>query len=100
MKQTERITQMEQRLDRLSVAVMDLSSALDKYESALEDRDILSQYYVSKEWKKDFNDDEAGLLPNDLKRGVLSEDALWNVLADCRELNIRLSAFITKILQR
>ncbi|MBP5278015.1 MAG: DUF4298 domain-containing protein [Prevotella sp.] len=100
MKQTERITQMEQRLDRLSVAVMDLSSALDKYESALEDRDILSQYYGSKEWKKDFNDDEAGLLPNDLKRGVLSEDALWNVLADCRELNIRLSALITKILQR
>ena len=27
-----------------------------------------------------FADDEAGLLPKDLKRGVLSEDGLWNLL--------------------
>ena len=100
MKQTERITQMEQRLDRLSVAVMELSTALDKYEMALEDRDILSQYYGSEAWKKDFADDEAGLLPRDLKRGVLSEDGLWNVLSDCRELNIRLSELLTKIIKQ
>ena len=100
MKQTERITQMEQRLDRLSVAVMELSTALDKYETALEDRDILSQYYSSEAWKKDFADDEAGLLPRDLKRGVLSEDGLWNVLSDCKELNIRLSELLTKIIKQ
>ena len=42
---------------------------------------ILAEYYGSDEWKQDFADDEAGLLPKDLKRGVLSEDGIWNVLS-------------------
>ena len=41
---------------------------------------ILAEYYGSVEWKQDFADDEAGLLPKDLKRGVLSEDGIWNIL--------------------
>ncbi len=44
----------------------------------------------SEEWKQDYHDDEAGRLPSDLPRGVLSEDAVWNLLADCRELNIKM----------
>ena len=42
---------------------------------------ILAEYYGSDEWKQDFADDEAGLLPKDLKRGVLSEDGIWTVLS-------------------
>ena len=34
------------------------------------------------QWRKDFEADEAGKLPQDLKRGVLSEDGLWNLLSD------------------
>ena len=49
--------------------------------------DILSDYYGSDTWKQDFADDEAGLLPKDLKRGVLSEDAIWNLLADWQLYN-------------
>ena len=30
--------------------------------------------------------DEAGLLPAGLKRGVLSEDGVWNLLEDHRQL--------------
>lgn len=40
----------------------------------------LEAYYGSPEWKKDFADDEAGLLPKDLRRGVLSEDGIYNLL--------------------
>ena len=43
---------------------------------------VLSGYYVSEVCKQNFVDDEAGLLPEDLKRGVLSEDGLWNLLSD------------------
>ena len=39
-------------------------------------RDLLEAYYTSPEWKQDFADDEAGLLPPGLKRGVLSEDGI------------------------
>jgi len=34
----------------------------------------------------DFAADEAGNLPPDLKRGVLSEDGIWNLLSDYREI--------------
>ena len=35
-------------------------------------------------WKLDFAADEAGNLPPDLKRGILSEDGIWNLLTDYR----------------
>ena len=44
----------------------------------------LSKYYGSELWKQDFAADEAGNLPPDLKRGVLSEDGIWNLLFDYR----------------
>ena len=94
MVQTERIRQMEQRLDRASAAVMEFSAALDKYIAAQEALKALDEYYGSDEWKQDFADDEAGRLPQDLKRGVLSEDGIWNLLADNRSLQERLQEII------
>ena len=91
MEQIERIRQMELRLERSAAAVMELSAALDKYEAVQEDIKTLNQYYGSEEWKRDFADDEAGRLPADLKRGVLSEDGIWNLLSDAKELNDRLT---------
>ena len=82
---------MELRLERSAAAVMELSAALDKYEAVQEDIKTLNQYYGSEEWKRDFADDEAGRLPADLKRGVLSEDGIWNLLSDAKELNDRLT---------
>lgn len=86
MTQTERIKQMEQRLERASQSVMRLSAALDDYAEAQKDIRELNDYYGSDTWKQDFADDEAGRLPADLKRGVLSEDAIWNLLSDHREV--------------
>ena len=51
-----------------------------------EDVAELSKYYGSELWKQDFAADEAGNLPPDLKRGVLSEDGIWNLLSDYREI--------------
>ena len=86
-EQIARIRKMERNLDRALAAVKRLSTALDKYEDAQVAIAALDQYYGSEEWRQDFEDDEAGRLPADLKRGVLSEDGIWNLLTDCRELN-------------
>ena len=86
MEQIERIRQMELRMERAAKAVMELSAALDNYAAVQDDIAALEQYYGSEEWKQDFAADEAGLLPADLKRGVLSEDGIWNLLSDVREL--------------
>ena len=90
MEQEERITQMEQRMERAAAAVMSLSAALDRYEEVQEDISALEAYYDSEAWKQDFADDEAGKFSADLRRGVLSEDGIWNLLTDARELVERL----------
>ena len=82
----ERIKQMEERLNRVSDAVKRMSEALEAYESIKDDLNALNEYYGSKEWKQDLADDEAGLLPNDLKRGVLSEDGIWDVLSEHNDM--------------
>ena len=88
--QIERIRQMELRMERAARAVMELSAALENYEAVQEDITALEQYYGSEAWKQDYADDEAGLLPNNLRRGVLSEDGIWNLLSDASELNKRI----------
>ena len=89
-EQLQRIRKMERHLNRASAALKRLSSALDKYEEAKADIAALASYYGSDEWKQDFAADEAGLLPKNLKRGVLSEDGIWNLLEEHRELQNRI----------
>lgn len=89
-QQITRIRQMERRLNRATAAVKRLEAALDKWEAAQEAIAALDEYYGSDLWKQDFAADEAGRLPADLKRGVLSEDAIWDLLADVKELKARL----------
>ena len=100
MEQIERIKQMELHLDRASSAVMQLSAALDNYIDVQEYISVLDEYYSSDDWKQDYADDEAGLLPPNLRRGVLSEDAVWNLLSDTKEMNIRLLETVAEILKK
>ena len=95
MEQIERIKAMEHCLDRVSQAVMRLSAALDEYAEAQDSLRQLSDYYGSDLWKHDFADDSAGRLPKDLKRGVLSEDAVWNLLEDVRDLKACMATLLT-----
>lgn len=81
---------MEHRLDAISEATVALSEALDRYIALQDDVEQLDRYYGSEEWRTDLDADTAGRLPRDQKRGVLSEDAAWNALAEVRELNQRL----------
>ena len=60
-----RVSQMEERFERANK----------------EDKAILSSYYEYI-WKEDFEADEQGLIPKDMKRGVLSEDGLYNLLQE------------------
>ena len=94
-----RIRQMERNLDKALAAVKRLSTALDKYEDAQEAIAALGKYYGSDEWRQDYEDDEAGLLPADLKRGVLSEDGIWNLLDDNTRLARQMQTLADQLLQ-
>ncbi len=82
----ERITQMEQRLERATAAVEAMEAAIEQYKAVRDDIASLDAYLGSPEWHADRDDDEAGRLPKELKRGVLSEDAIWNLLEHHREV--------------
>ena len=41
----------------------------------------LIAYYENGQWLRDYESDERGELPSNLKRGVLSQDGLWDLLA-------------------
>ena len=93
--QIERIKWMEQRFNNALAAIKD--GSVDSLKAIKEDVAELSKYYGSELWKQDFAADErqrvgdgtlgmAGKLPPDLKRGVLSEDGIWNLLSDYREI--------------
>ena len=45
----------------------------------------LLEYYLGGQWLADYQADERGELPPDLKRGVLSQDGLWNLLTESRK---------------
>lgn len=87
----QRVEEMEQRLREADAAVRDLEDALSRFEKVQDAIAALDRYLGSKEWHADRADDEAGRLPADLPRGVLSEDAIWNLLERNRELSSRLA---------
>ena len=82
----ERISQMEEILDRASSVMAELEKNLSELESLQPDIQKLEAYYTGKDWKADFRLDEQGKLPKDLKRGVLSEDAVYDLLEKNKEL--------------
>lgn len=45
----------------------------------------LTRYMDSGLWLKDYEADERGELPQDMKRGVLSEDGLYNLICDAEK---------------
>lgn len=58
----------------------ELDIAIQSYMDFKEDLGILREYMESGQWEKDFEADEAGQVPSDLKREILSEDALYDFL--------------------
>ena len=91
MTRIERITKMEALFDKSEEVVNRLEAALEDFAELEGDIAELEAYYA-KDWRKDFEADEAGKLPKDLKRGVLSEDGLWNLLEDYKRLSSVLSS--------
>ena len=99
MEQIERINKIEQCLDASEKAIRELSEALSVFEEVQPQYRQLSDYYGSDLWMQDYEDDETGKLPRDLKRGVLSEDAVYDLTTENRELLVRMLRLVTAALE-
>lgn len=71
MTQIERIAAMEAAYDRVLAG-----------NPLPDDLHLLTAYMDSGDWQRDYEADEAGLIPKCLKRGVLSQDGLYNLLQE------------------
>lgn len=98
-EQLDRINLMENYLVTAELALKNFESALNDYNAVQGRIHELAKYYNSDEWRKDFDDDNNGMLPTGLKRGVLSEDAVYNVLSTNNELLSESLEVIAKILR-
>lgn len=81
-----RVTQMEQYMDEVSEVLKKCPESIIKNEEIRLKIIELENYQDSGMWLLDYECDERGGLPSDLKRGVLSEDMLYNLLCDVKPL--------------
>ena len=81
----DRISKNEERLDNITLSINELKQALYNFKSNKKDINLLNKYYGSKNWFKDKELYENEKTPK-IKAGVLSEDAVWNILEEVKEL--------------
>ncbi len=93
MTREERIARFEEILNRTNRIAGELENALDAYDGIHDEIAALADRYASPLWMEDYEADCAGLLPKDLKHGVLSEDGIADALDRIGELAERLRGY-------
>lgn len=81
---------MEGILNRATQKMDALEKKIAEYEEFQAEIQKLEAYYTSQQWKDDFAMDEKGELPDKLKRGILSEDGIYNLLERNKKLMERI----------
>ena len=95
-KQLARIKKMEDDFNLVSEVVKSLDEALADYEAIQRRINRLTEYQESGQWLEDYEADERGELPKylELRRGVLSEDGLDNLLRNVANVHSRMQALV------
>ncbi len=82
----QRVKKMTQLYRQSRQATDGLLEALEQYRAAEEGYQQLAEYYFGPQWLADVDADRAGLLPQELNRGILTEDTLWDLVTDRQRL--------------
>ena len=89
----QHIYQMEAILDTAQQKMDALEQRIADYKEYQTKIQELEAYYTSQQWKDDFAMDKEGKFPKRLKRGVLSEDGIYNMLERNKEIMKILDGF-------
>jgi hypothetical protein len=79
LRKAERVAFYEQIFDEVRSMSRETAASVEELQRKV---GLLDAYYTSGEWQEDYEADEAGMFPADLKRGVLSQDGLYNLLTE------------------
>lgn len=80
-----RISINEDRLDKILKSIKNLEIAVNDFKANKKNIELLNSYYESKDWLSDKDAYENKKISN-LKAGVLSEDSVWNMNEDIKDL--------------
>ncbi len=90
-----RISEMENHLDECTSAAAALARQLDRMEALGDGMTRLFGYYGSPEWYEDRD----GELPEGVRAGVLSEDLVYDLISEVRDIAIRMIELSADILK-
>lgn len=82
----KRINKMEKLYTKIDKVINKFEKALIEFKNIQNDVIELEKYYTGKEYKNDYELDENNKLPKDLKRGILAQDSIYNLLEKNDEL--------------
>lgn len=85
MEKYKELTRMEHILNEYTQTLENMEALLTSLNEHRQDYKDLLAYYYSDQRNQDLQDDERGLIPADLPRGVLSEDGIFDFVGDYRD---------------
>ena len=92
MKEKEKIEKVIARVQKMECYLDEILEFMKKHPNKLKKDNniqdklkVLIDYYENGEWLSDYECDERGELPKNLKRGVLAEDTLYNLIGELEE---------------
>lgn len=92
-----RVRKREEDFNMVREVMDNLESAVCHFEAVQPRIKRLCKYMAEGQFLKDFEADERGELPKDMPRGVLSEDALDELLVDVARMRKRLKALVADV---
>lgn len=76
-----------------------INNVLDELEANREDFDKLVEYYYSEQFQKDYDDSNQGKIDSDINQGILTEDAIYDLMGDDYYLALRFLDLANKMIQ-
>lgn len=96
----EHISKMEDIMVKQEKDIKDLTDILNKIKNSDKEYKKLFDYYYSEQREKDLEDEEKHLIPENINRGVLSEDEVYNLILDTHDTALEMIEVALDLLKK
>lgn len=98
-KDYSHIEKMENIMVSQENTIKKLQEVLDNLDRGIKDYKALNKYYYSEKREEDLKDEENHLIPEEMHRGVLSEDEVYNLFLDTHDAALHMIETALKLLK-